>query len=53
MYRSPEFMSSCIDMYLLETRNAPCGHTRIQVGQITCVYTIFVGHQKQFLLKRL
>ena len=49
MYRSPEFMSFCINMYLLETGKAPCSHTRIQVRQITFVYTIFVeGHQKKF-----
>ena len=40
------------DMYLLETGKAPCWHTRIQVRQITFVYTIFEeGHQKQFLPK--
>ena len=54
MYRSPEFMSFCINMYLFETGKAPCWHTRIQVRQITFVYTIFVeGHQKQFLPERL
>ena len=41
-------------MYLLETGKAPCLHKRIQVRQITFVYTIFVeGHQKQYLPKRL
>ena len=48
MYRSPKFMYSCLDMYLLETGKAPCWHTRIQVRQITFVYTIFVGHQNNF-----
>ena len=47
-------MYSCINMYLLETGKAPCLHKRIQVRQITFVYTIFVeGHQKQYLPKRL
>ena len=49
MYRSPEFMSFCINVCLVETGKAPSWHTRIQVRQITFVYTIFVeGHQKIF-----
>ena len=51
---SPEFMYSCINMYLLETGKAPCWIKRFQARQITFVYTIIVeGHQKQFLPKQL
>ena len=50
MYRSPEFMPSCINMYLLETGKAPCSHKRLQVRQITFVYTIFAEGSAQTTL---
>ena len=52
MYCSPEFMPSCINMYmyLLETGKAPCCHTRLQIRQITFVYTIFVEGSAQTTL---
>ena len=50
MYPSPEFMPSCINVYLLETGKASCWHTRLQVRQITFVYTIFVEDSAQTTL---
>ena len=51
MYRSPEFMSSYRYVSVGNWQN-PLMTYNIQVRQITIVYTIFVGHQKQFLPKR-
>ena len=50
MYRSPEFMPSCINMYLLETGKTPCWHTRLQVRQTTFIYTIFIERSAQTTL---